>query len=238
MATSILKSKGVLRFSENPKEVYKEDLAEARKKDNKIPMVQAIYFKDGVSVIESVAKTIYETMKEEYASHPDTFRGVPVHPDPPNIYARTYARHSEIHAATMKGLEGQQALFDMIMEDAGEKGLDVEGEKTKGETYARNMLGEYFGKIMDEFKNIGPYTWEKNPIVVKFVEIWGKEFEKLSYTAQVAATLAFLNTNRELTSNHPPYGTNEKLLPLLHGDIMEAYNILYNKAKTLKELDV
>ena len=163
---------------------------------------------------------------------------MPVHPDPPNIYARTYARHSEIHAATMKGLEGQQALFDMIMEDAGEKGLDVEGEKTKGETYARNMLGEYFGKIMDEFKNIGPYTWEKNPIVVKFVEIWGKEFEKLSYTAQVAATLAFLNTNRVLTSNHPPYGTNEKLLPLLHGDIMEAYNILYNKAKTLKELDV
>jgi len=120
----------------------------------------------------------------------------------------------------------------------------------KGVTYAREMGGEYFQKIISENQSLGPQAWEKNDQLLKFVSKWGQMFQTLPQASQVAATFAFLEGfdkiskesglnqfeennlsvgEKKNTSSLPPYGESKGMYSLLDPKVMQMYNQEYNQ---------
>ena len=99
---------------------------------------------------------------------------------------------------------------------------------------------DYYELLMDKLISLGPQAMEKNEELLTFVEDYGKEFEVLSETAQIAATIKFLEgfdkmgksgklEKRLNAASFPPYGDTKKMYSLLSPKVMLNYNREYNK---------
>ena len=99
---------------------------------------------------------------------------------------------------------------------------------------------QYYELLMDKLTSLGPQAYEKNDEVLAFVEDFGKEFEMLSETAQIAATFKFIQGfdkmnkegkigERQNAASFPPYGDSSKMYSLLSPKVMLRYNREYNK---------
>ena len=147
----------------------------------------------------------------------------------------------------MAGMLREMAVTLKANDDAA--GRDFFKEIQIGQDYVsrvaaggkREGMGvDYYELLMDKLISLGPQAMEKNEELLTFVEDYGKEFEVLSETAQIAATIKFLEgfdkmgksgklEKRLNAASFPPYGDTKKMYSLLSPKVMLNYNREYNK---------
>ena len=154
------------------------------------------------------------------------------------------------HTSVIASMESYaKELMTERMKADQESGLDFREEIQKGKNYVTRYLKDgtregmgvqYYELLMDKLTSLGPQAYEKNDEVLAFVEDFGKEFEMLSETAQIAATFKFIQGfdklnkegkigERQNAASFPPYGDSSKMYSLLSPKVMLRYNREYNK---------